>query len=299
MAADGVHKQHQEAGPLVGPRLDMLLLDFSVCAMSGAIDGFGTLGRALVFAATARACGPFATSSSRTGRPVSVNALAASLRRPFETTRRNANALIAAGLLDRAENGLHVPLQAIADPRVARFSDRCHDLLTRLVEDARASNLALPAARPDLTYDPRGGVGIAFDLLLAGFESRDGDDRNLVRIALLTAVEWANARADRQLGGNGAHAPARTSAIARVLGLPYATAARNIDALVSQGALQRTSEGLVIPQERLLGPSAMDARLALANRARQLLGRLAHTGFPMHQPVTGYILGRPPSPLAG
>lgn len=267
--------------------------------MSVAIANFGTLGRAILFVAAARACGPFEAPSTRTGRPVSVNALAASLRRPFETTRRNANALIASGLLARAENGLHVPIQAITDPRAAAFGDHCHDLLVRMIEDARESNLTLPASRTDMAYDPRSGVGIAFDLLLSGFECRDGDDRNLARIALLTAVEWANARSSAAADPHTARGTARPSMIARMLGLPYATAARNIDALVAQGALIRSANGLAVPHDRLAEPAAVDSRLALANRARQLLGRLSQAGFPMHQPSIGYIRKRPPLPVQG
>ncbi|MCP3729212.1 hypothetical protein M9978_02120 [Sphingomonas sp. MG17] len=299
MAFDPAQPQHQESGPLAGPRLDMLLLEYGVCAMSAAIAHFGTLSRAILFAAAARACGPFEAAPVRAGRPVSVNALAASLRRPFETTRRNANALIAMGLLVRSDGGLQMPTQAITDPRAAAFSDACHDLLVRLIEDVRASNLALPAPRTDIAYDPRAGVGIAFDLLLAGFECRDGDDRNLIRIALLTAIEWANARFGGRLDGTRQLAPVKPSMIARTLGLPYATAARNLDQLVRDGALERSPDGLIVPRDQLSSVAATDARLALGNRARQLLGRLAQAGFPLHQPALGYIRARPPLPALG
>ena len=299
MAQGTIQQKQEESAPLAGPRLELLLLEFAVCAMAGAIGNFDTLGRAILFAAAARACGPYELPSARAGRPVSVNALAASLRRPFETTRRNANALLASGLLARAENGLYVPLQAVADGRAAAFGDHCHDLLVRLIEDADATNLALPPTRPNIAYDPRGGVGIAFDLLLAGFECRDGDDRNLVRIALLTTVEWTNTRFGHRIDGRTRPVPAKPSVIARILGLPYATAARNIEALVAQGALVRSADGLLIPDDRLSSAESIEARLALANRARQLLGRLGQAGFPMHQPAMGYIRARPPLPLPG
>ena len=87
--------------------------------------------------------------------------------------------------------------------------------------------------------------------------------------------------------------------IARTLGLPYATAARNIEQLVRDGALHRAPDGLIVPHDRLSSPTAIDARLALTNRARQLLGRFAQTGFPLHQPAIGYIRSRPPLPALG
>ncbi len=267
--------------------------------MAVAIANFGTLSRAILFVAAARACGPFESAVFRTGRPVSVNALASSLRRPFETTRRNANALIGMGLLARSSKGLHVPMQAISDPRAARFSDHCHDLLVRLTEDLRTANMALPQARADLGYDPRAGVGIAFDLLLAGFECRDGDERNLIRVALLTAIEWANGRFAGEANSASRPAPVKASTVARTLGLPYATVARNLDLLVREGMLDRLPEGLVVQAQRMASGTAEGARAALAYRARQLIGRLAQTGFPVHRPATGYIHGRPPLPALG
>lgn len=299
MVLDPVKSQSQEALPLAGPALDAALLEFSVSAMAYAIADFGTLSRAILFVAAARACGPFEATSLRASRPISVNALAASLRRPFETTRRNANALIEMGLLARSSGGLHVPLQAVADPRVAHFGDHCHDLLVRLVDDLHAANMALPTRQSDLSYDPRAGIGIAFDLLLAGFECRDGDDRNLLRVALLTVIEWANRRPAMGLRMASLPIPIKASGVARILGLPYATAARNLDMLVREGALVRVPDGLVIPPERLTARAAEAARQALAHRARQLIGRLARIGFPLDRPSASYIQGRPTLPSLG
>lgn len=273
-----------------------LLAEFAACAMSAGIGAFGSPNRAMIFAAAARACGPFDAGPGRS-HPVSVNALAASLARPFETIRRQANMLIDAGLLVRSDAGLAVPLQVICDPRVAQMADQCHDLLVRLVEDVRAANFMLSEPRPGITYDPRGGIGIAFDLLLATVECHHQRKENWTRLALIFAIEWANRRFAHS---SGLHlAPVKPSTVARILGLPYATVSRNIETLVAAGKLRRVPEGLVIAPDLLAAPAAADARLALANRARQLLGRLSQIGFPLDQPATAYIGSRPPLPALG
>lgn len=298
MAQTMTQQQLHPPSQLAGPVLDLLLLEFGVSAMSAAISGWGNLGRASLFVAVARACGHFGSGPFPDERRISVNALSASLRRPFETTRRTANALIDAGLLMRCEAGLCVSPAATDDPRVTGFGQACHDLFVRLTDDLHASNLALPPSRADARYEPRVGIGLAFDLFLAVFECREGDDRGLTRIALLTAIEWSN----RRFGGSDAvdaHSPVKPSTIARLLGLPYATVARNLDLLVREGLVDRCPGGLIMAERVPIRGAGAGPHDALANRARQLIGRLAQSGFPTHMPVAGYVMGRPPLPALG
>ncbi|WP_066658111.1 MULTISPECIES: hypothetical protein [unclassified Sphingomonas] len=263
-------------------------------ALAHGLDAFGSLNSAILFTATARACGPFDQSPGRK-RPVSINALSASIGRPFETTRRHANALIEEGLIDRSAAGLSVSIESLVEPRIARFTDSCHDLLVRLIDDLARSGFALPPTATHVTYDPRSGVGIALDLLLAAVESHGKREENFTRLALLLAIEWAHGSL-ATAGPDGASDPViRTSAAARLLGLPYATTSRNIDALVERGLLIRSGAGLRTADVPLVGAG----RAALADRARQLIGRLAQTGFPMERPGTAYIRGRMPPPDLG
>ncbi len=288
------NKQHQALAPLDGPRFDLHILEFAVSALAHALDAFGSLNSAILFAATARACGPFDQAPGRK-RPVSINALAASLGRPFETTRRHANALIEEELVARSATGLSVTIEAINEPRVARLTDSCHDLLVSLMEDLTSSGFALPASVADVSYDPRSGVGIALDLLLAAVESHGRREENFTRLALLLAIEWAHRRF-AYAGPDGATDPViRTSTAARILGLPYATTSRNIEALVDRGLLARTGAALRPVDDA----GAREGRAALANRARQLIGRLAASGFPIHQPGAAYIRHRAPPPDMG
>lgn len=284
----------QPTAQLDGPQFDLLILAFAVSALSHALNAFGNLNSAILFAATARAAGPFDQASGRQ-RPVSINALAASLGRPFETTRRHANALIDEALVVRSPAGLSVTADAIADPRIARFTDRCHDLLVTLMEDLANAGFALAAPAPDIAYLPRSGTGIALDLLLAAVESHGPREENFTRLALLLAVEWAHRRF-AYAGPEGATDPViRTSTAARILGLPYATTSRNIDALVDRGLLGRDGAGLRPVDDA----AAQDARIALANRARRLIGRLAQSGFPMQNAAAALHHGPASSPLSG
>lgn len=286
-------RQHG-AAQLDGSRFDLHILEFAVSALAHALDAFGNLNSAIVFAATARACGPFDQAPGRK-RPVSINALAASLGRPFETTRRHANTLIDDALVTRTPAGLSVTAEAVAEPRVARMTDSTHDLLVRLIEDLGNAGFVLPPPAPDMIYDPRSGVGIALDLLLAAVECHGGREENFTRLALLLAIEWAHRRYAYS-GAEGARTPViRTSTAARILGLPYATTSRNIDALVERGLLARVGAGLRPVEDA----SAAASRAALANRARQLLGRLAQSGFPTGQPAAAYIRHRTADPALG
>lgn len=288
-------KQHPAAAPLWGPAFDLQILEYTVSGLAHALDAFGNLNSAVLFAATARACGPFDQAPGRK-RPVSINALSASIGRPFETTRRHATALIEEGLIDRSPRGLSVTIEALVEPRIARFTESCHDLLVRLIEGLARGGFALPPTGTDVTYDPRSGVGIALDLLLAAVESHGKREENFTRLALLLAIEWAHGRLS-EAGSDGATDPViRTSTAARMLGLPYATTSRNIDALVDRGLLIRSGAGLRAVTDV---PLAAVGRAALADRARQLIGRLAQCGFPMEHPGGAYIRGRMPPPDLG
>jgi hypothetical protein len=275
------------SSPLEGAAFDLHVLTFAVSAMAHALDAFGNLNSAILFAATARACGPFDQTPGRK-RPVSINALAASLGRPFETTRRHANALIDEALILRSPNGLSVTAEAIVEPRVARLTDTCHDLLVRLIEELEGDGLTLPSPASDIAYDPRSGIGIALDLMLAAVESHGRREENFTRLALLLAIEWAQRRSTHAGADRSSDPVIRTSTAARILGLPYATTSRNIDALVDSGLLTRSGAALRTVDDA----RANDGRSALAYRARQLIGRLAQSGFPMHHPGSAYIRRR-------
>lgn len=272
-----------------GAAFELLLLDFTVSGLAAAVSAFGNLSRAISFMATARACGPFGPEPVRE-RPISINALAASLDRPFETTRRHANALIADGLVERSEAGLSVPLRAIALPGATQLSDHCHDLLIRLIEDLAASGHSLPAHRQDIAYDPRAGIGLAFDLLLAALECHSRRDTSWTRLSLLLAIEWADACSRQPHICGDAPAPFRASTVARIIDLPYPTVTRNIDRLVERGLIQRTGDGL---QPGMPSTQRTEAQRSLSNRGRQLIGRLAHAGCPFDSPATAYIRNRP------
>lgn len=299
MATPPEHPTPQSGDPLDGPRFDFLLREYLVGAMSASIAQFDNLGRASLFAAVARTCGPFAAEPGRHHRRISVNALASSLSRPFETARRTANSLIEAGLLVRIDAGLQVAPAALEDARVIAFGERCHDLLVNLIVHARAANLALPPTRPGVTYDVSTGTGIAFDMLLAAIECRGGDERSLMRMALLTTVAWASQRDIDVTDHAATPTPVRPSTIARLLGLPYATAARNLDTLARDGFLVRHASGLCVDPTAMQAPQAIEARQAIGNRARQLIGRLAQAGFPMEAPASAYINAHPPQPALG
>ncbi|MDR6853406.1 DNA-binding MarR family transcriptional regulator [Sphingomonas sp. BE123] len=274
-----------------GPAFDLAILDFTVGTIASALTAFGNLNSAILFAATARACGPFGTNGERR-QPVSINALAASLGRPFETVRRHANALVEDGLIARSPDGLYVALDSVVEPRVAALVDCCHDRMVALVDQAQHLGDTLPGPHPGIAYDPRVGIGLALDLLLAALECHGQREETPLRLALLLTLERAALRAALDASPSQV---IRTSDVARMLDLPYATASRNIDALVACGLVGRDG-GHLAP---VADDAAVAARMALAGRARVLIARLAQAGFPVTAPTTALIRPRPSLAMAG
>jgi hypothetical protein len=68
-------------------------------------------------------------------RPISINALAASMGMPFETTRRYVNKLIDAGWCERCRNGVIVRAQALSSPESQAALMANHSNLRRLLRE--------------------------------------------------------------------------------------------------------------------------------------------------------------------
>jgi len=79
-------------------------------------------------------------------RPISVNALAKSLRLPFETVRRRVGGWVAAGVCVRTPAGVYVPAEAVTSPAYhATQAARVERLAALHTELARAGFTVQPA----------------------------------------------------------------------------------------------------------------------------------------------------------
>lgn len=274
----------------------------------------GDLDRAIIFMVVARASemlSPHGAGHARrqggSAKAISINALAASLGRPFETMRRHIHALCAMGLCERGPAGVSVPEAVHARPEIAALFRCSHDALVRMVDDFAAFGLALPETRHHLSYDWYMGLAAAHDVLLTGIEFHAHRFHSWTDMVLLNAVLCANARpvlenrelalAYGELGTvppESLWQPVSTGAIARALSLPPSTAHRRVGVMVESGLLHRRARGVLLAADKLTDPAwAADGHTSMLH-TRQILIRLAAGGFRFDQPASQYVDGRPP-----
>ncbi|HKR86707.1 MAG TPA: hypothetical protein VJS38_00885, partial [Phenylobacterium sp.] len=114
-------------------------------------------------------------------RPVSVRAVAASMRMPYETARRNIRALEGKGVCVTTEAGVVVPAAFLLTPDYFEAARQGHERLLMLYRVLCAHGLLepLPAPNYDESEPPvRGAVRLMSDFLLRSADavvSRTGD----------------------------------------------------------------------------------------------------------------------------
>ncbi len=285
-----------------------------VAAGIRALDG--DLDRAIIFMVVARASemlsphgAGHAGGEGRGAKAISINALAASLGRPFETMRRHIHALCAAGLCERGPAGVTVPDAVHGRPEIAALFRCNHDALVRMVEDLRSFGVALPETRAHVSYDWHTGLAAAHDVLLTGIEFHAHRFPSWIDLVLANAILCANADplvqnrdlalAYAEFGApppDGLSQPVSTGSVARALGLPPSTAHRRVAAMIESGILVRRARGVVLAESLLSDPDWIEESRTSMLHVRQILIRLAAGGFRFDDPAANY-LDRRPEPL--
>jgi hypothetical protein len=239
-------------------------------------------------------------------RGVSVNALAASLARPFETVRRHVNALIEAGLCLRDGPQVRAAADAAQRDGIAPVVRRLHDIMVRLVEDMASFDLPLPPPRARAGHDPQATIAGAIDMLLTAVEFHGPQHPEWLEVIIYGTVMVANARPysyDPVLANiygesdtvppESLRLPVAAAALARALHLPYSTVGRHIVRMVADGRLVRRDGGVMIATEWMQTTSQIAGARIVAERAAQIFARLAASGFAFDAPGALYLGGRP------
>lgn len=270
----------------------------------------GDLDRAIVFMVVARisdmSAGDQSTDDRQAAHAISINALATSLNRPFETMRRHIHALCDMGLCARGPGGVTVPERVQTRPEIAALFRTCHDALVRLAEDLAEFNFPLPETRAHRRYSWQAGLTAAHDILLTGIEFHAHRFQSWTDMVMAHAIMCANSRPftyDRAVSQAYAESsnlppdtlrqPVSTGAIARTLGVPVSTAHRRVAAMVDSGFLVRRRRGVMLADSVLSDPDRIaETRTALLH-TRQILIRLAAAGFRFTDPAACYLDGRP------
>lgn len=283
------------------------------CAATGLKTFDGELDRTILFMVIARASGTLSLLSGGHANPaserpqaISVNALATSLSRPFETVRRHVNALLDQGLCVRTPAGVMSPAEVYERPEVAALFRLQHDTLVRLIEDMAAFEMPLPETRPQVPYHWQTGLAAAHDVLLTGIEFHANAYESWLDMVLLTVVMCANARPftyNREISlsysdfsrlpSESMRAPVPASAIARALGLPASTIQRRVNDMIRRGQLLRKAGGLMVSESALNAQPAVESSRTSTDHTRQIFTRLAAGGFRFDDPASCYIDARP------
>jgi DNA-binding Lrp family transcriptional regulator len=201
-------------------------------------------------------------------RPVSINAIAHSLRLPYETVRRRVMRLAKSGACEVSAHGVVVPARELASPQhmaallgiweqIRRLYYRLRDLgvLDALVEPHDRSRPAADVAPPPL----RAVIRIASDYMLRTVDNVTRQFDGLISGLIWHAVMSAN-REHLEAGvEDGQPRPVRTAQIAERLAAPAETVRRHVVELLDAGLCQRVRGGLVVPAEVLGRPTALQA----------------------------------------
>lgn len=189
-------------------------------------------------------------------RPISINALAQSLRLPFETVRRRLLKLSLLGVCQTTRAGILVPSRVLFAPIHLNALDRNDHLTAELWR--QTSN--------DLQAGQQGEVGpvwadrplrilsrVAFDYVLRLADQLGEVFGNPVSVAVWAATIETN------------KAPISMQAIARRVHLSPETVRRRVHELVGQDVLQILPSG-VVPSREFLMSEAID-RVVVRNRS--------------------------------
>lgn len=268
--------------------LQTSLIATGVRALAGGID------RLIIYTLAARVTG-LSDMEAAAMVPTSAHALAASLGRPYETTRRHVNALIADGLCVRHGNHIHVTPDGLRRPRIAHLVRWTHDCFVRFVEDLGATGETLPPPRGCAHYAMVAGVQSAIDIMLAVIQTNREKHAGWLDLILFSTVVAANCRGNPLAAShNPAATPVSALAVARTIGVTPATANRHLSAMTGTGQLVRVRGGFRINGAWLAHPAAQAVSDASLQNIRRLLGGLAAQGFPFDDPARAYLAARPP-----
>jgi hypothetical protein len=208
-----------------------------------------------------------ATPPDPARRPVSINALAASLHQPFETARRRIGRLIAHGLVAQAAAGVYVPAEVIRSAGFVAAAQHRYDLFWALYEDARRLGLVEPmAAPPPAADDPRAPVR-AVDRIVMDYAFRTLElVQRSVRDPLTALV---------LIGLIRGTAPVRQAELARRVGVPYETTRRHVGWLLEHGLCRRQSGGVAHVGQDVPGAEESDCSQANLAALTRTLRRAA------------------------
>jgi DNA-binding Lrp family transcriptional regulator len=200
-------------------------------------------------------------------RPVSVSAIANSLRIPFETARRRITSLAELGVVRTAGRGVIIPAAPLNSPFYRMGAEANYALVRNLYFRLRGIGLLGDLPRPaGASFDPehppvRLVIRLSSDYVLRLAEPITVHMGDLVTGLVMMDVIQANTEhLDDTEGGDAEGAwteqgfvpdaqrrPVRTTVLAERLGIPQETVRRHTRRLLESGKCERNEDGYVVP----------------------------------------------------
>ncbi|HEX3700968.1 MAG TPA: hypothetical protein VHV27_09875 [Phenylobacterium sp.] len=197
-------------------------------------------------------------------RPVSISAVAASLRLPYETVRRRLGRMASRGACEISRRGVVVPASVVSDPLYLMLAAARYERLKRFYFDLKAlgamAGVGGGSARiPALAEPPiRIGNRVISEYMLRVMDTimrRVGDPLTgliLLEMARANAEHLATEAVDVEGPvADAVRRPIRTLALAKRLGLPSETVRRHVATLEAGGFCRRIEGGRLAALEQL------------------------------------------------
>jgi hypothetical protein len=206
-------------------------------------------------------------------RPVSVRAVAVSMRLPYETARRRIVDLAGRGVCLMSPAGVVVPEAFMRSDAFIQAARQAHQRLLRLYFDLSARGLleALPASHYDERDPPvRAAMRLLADYLLRNTETLVSRTGELVSGLVLLPLLAAAAGGDR--GGQS------VAALSRRVQIPAETARRHIAALMAAGVCRRHGARIALTDGEFATPVWRGLLVENAIAVQRLFAGLAERG---------------------
>jgi DNA-binding Lrp family transcriptional regulator len=223
-------------------------------------------------------------------RPISINAIAASLQLPFETVRRRILQMAARQVCVITPRGLITSQRGLTSPAHLALLEANHQAVKELYIRLRRNGvLPAPAAHPQPEAPPiRAVARISSEFVLRLTEPLVGIAGNLIDGLTLIAVFDLNTAGfpDQVRHDRGADSyvaddqrtPATVRAVAGRLGLPYEQTRRRLAHLKAEGRCIRAGQGYIITAQTLARPDLMEAYRSSVLSLHRMFAALAELG---------------------
>jgi hypothetical protein len=234
-------------------------------------------------------------------RPVSVHAVASSLRWPYETVRRRVAKLAAGGLFQITSQGVYAPRAVLTTPQYEAGLRANYDLVRALYFTLRDLG---PAHDPLQGVEPRPGplsgcepVAVRtvaraaaeyFLRLVDPMTEHFGDlSAGLLMMGIVRAntdslsvhEEATGPLASSPLLPDEVRVPVRLSDLAAALNMPYESVRRRVGVLLDENRCERKGAGVIVPARTLARPELGGVVRQNRVHMRHMFSSLAQLGI--------------------